>query len=256
MHHRDRRGEGARRHAARRRVRDRVRGADRRRRGAEHRAGRARARRCSCSGSAASASRSCRAPASPARARIIASDPRRLAARGRAAARRDRPCSTPAPTTSSPRARDLTGVGADYAFECAGVAALADGRDRGDPPGRHDRAGRRAARRPGDHARPAVLFGIEREAAASAACSGAATRCATSPAWSALWRAGQLDLEGLITAPPAARRDQRGASPTSTPASASAPSSSSEPARRGPSLRDAGPVGRHELRSRVRPTTN
>ena len=41
-HQRDRRDSCARRHAARRRVRHRVRGADRRRRGAEHRAGRAR----------------------------------------------------------------------------------------------------------------------------------------------------------------------------------------------------------------------
>ena len=105
---RDRRGEGARRHAARDRVRDRLRGADRRGRGAQHRRGRAgrdraraRPRRHRPLGRAGGAGRRRRAD--------HRQRPARLAARGRrcsigATDRR----STPAPTTSLAATRDLT----------------------------------------------------------------------------------------------------------------------------------------------------
>ena len=63
------------RHAARGRVRHRLRGADRRRRGAEHGAACPRARRCSSRARAASASRSSRARVSPGATKIIVSDP-------------------------------------------------------------------------------------------------------------------------------------------------------------------------------------
>jgi Zn-dependent alcohol dehydrogenase len=96
-------------------------------------------------------------------------------------------------------ARDLTAVGADYAFECAGVAALAA-------------VGVEATRAGGSivlvgapplegklELDPLVLFGIS-EKKLMGCFLGSCNSLRDIPRMVAMWRAGQLDLEGLVTA--------------------------------------------------------
>jgi Zn-dependent alcohol dehydrogenase len=131
-------------------------------------------------------------------AQIIASDP--LDSRRRAAA------SMGATTVLDPAVddvlaatADLTGVGADYAFECAGVAALAG-------------VGVEATRAGGTtvlvgapplegklELDPLVLFGIS-EKKLMGCFLGSCNSLRDIPRLVALWRAGQLDLEALVTA--------------------------------------------------------
>jgi Zn-dependent alcohol dehydrogenase len=131
-------------------------------------------------------------------AQIVASDPldwRRAAA-----------ASMGATTVLDPTAddvlaatRDLTGVGADYAFECAGVAALAA-------------VGVEATRAGGStvlvgapplegtlELDPLVLFGIS-EKKLMGCFLGSCNSLRDIPRMVAMWRAGQLDLEALVTA--------------------------------------------------------
>ena len=131
-------------------------------------------------------------------AQIVASDP--LEWRRRAAA------SMGATTVLDPTAddviaatRDLTGVGADYVFECAGVAALAA-------------VGVEAARAGGSivlvgapplegklELDPLVLFGIS-EKKLMGCFLGSCNSLRDIPRMVAMWRGGQLDLEALVTA--------------------------------------------------------
>ena len=95
--------------------------------------------------------------------------------------------------------RDLTGVGADYAFECAGVAALAA-------------VGVEATRAGGStvlvgapplegklELDPLVLFGIS-EKRLMGCFLGSCNSLRDIPRMVAMWRAGQLDLGALVTA--------------------------------------------------------
>ena len=95
--------------------------------------------------------------------------------------------------------RDLTSVGADYAFECAGVAALAS-------------LGVEATRAGGStvlvgapplegklELDPLVLFGIS-EKKLMGCFLGSCNSLRDIPRMVAMWRAGQLDLEALVTA--------------------------------------------------------
>jgi len=94
---------------------------------------------------------------------------------------------------------ELTEVGADYAFECAGVASLAE-------------VGIAASRKGGttvlvgappfDAAidiNPAVIFGVA-EKKLMGCFLGSCNSLRDIPRLVAMWRAGQLDLEALITA--------------------------------------------------------
>ena len=200
MTQRDRRGQGSRRHAARDGVRHRVRGADRRRARCSTPRRSSRARPCSCSASAASASRSCRARASRARAQIIASDP--LDWRRDAAAHdgRHRPCSIP-------NADDVLAATRDLTERRRRLRVRVRGR----------RRTRRASawRRPGPADRPCswarrplegkleldplVLFGIS-EKKLMGCFLGSCNSLRDIPRMVAMWRAGQLDLEALVTA--------------------------------------------------------
>jgi Zn-dependent alcohol dehydrogenase len=130
-------------------------------------------------------------------AQIIASDP--LDGRREAATRMG------ATTVLDPDAddviaatRDLTRVGADYAFECAGVAALAG-------------VGIEATRAGGSTVLvgappidgklvldPLVLFGIS-EKKLMGCFLGSCNSLRDIPRMVAMWRAGQLDLEALVT---------------------------------------------------------
>ena len=131
-------------------------------------------------------------------AQIIASDPLDW--------RRDAAAKMGATTVLDPNAddvlaatRDLTGVGADYAFECAGVAALAA-------------LGIEATRAGGStvlvgapplegklELDPLVLFGIS-EKKLMGCFLGSCNSLRDIPRMVAMWRAGQLDLEALVTA--------------------------------------------------------
>ena len=131
-------------------------------------------------------------------AQIIASDPLDW--------RREAAASMGATTVLDPEAddvhaatRDLTGVGADYAFECAGVAALAA-------------LGIEATRAGGStvlvgapplegklELDPLVLFGIS-EKKLMGCFLGSCNSLRDIPRIVAMWRAGQLDLEALVTA--------------------------------------------------------
>ena len=95
---------------------------------------------------------------------------------------------------------DLTEVGADYSFECAGVAALGE-------------LGITASRKGGttvlvgapsaDQAisiNPAVLFGVA-EKKLMGCFLGSCNSLRDIPRLVAMWRAGQLDLEALLTTP-------------------------------------------------------
>jgi len=94
---------------------------------------------------------------------------------------------------------ELTEVGADYAFECAGVASLAE-------------AGIAASRKGGTtvlvgappfdaaiNINPAVIFGVA-EKKLMGCFLGSCNSLRDIPRLVAMWRAGQLDLEALITA--------------------------------------------------------
>jgi S-(hydroxymethyl)glutathione dehydrogenase/alcohol dehydrogenase len=130
-------------------------------------------------------------------AQIIASDPLDW--------RRDAAAKMGATTVLDPNAddvlaatRDLTSVGADYAFECAGVAALAA-------------LGVEATRAGGSivlvgapplegklELDPLVLFGIS-EKRIMGCFLGSCNSLRDIPRMVAMWRAGQLDLEALVT---------------------------------------------------------
>jgi Zn-dependent alcohol dehydrogenase len=95
-------------------------------------------------------------------------------------------------------ARSITDVGPDYAFECAGLTALAQvGIAATRPGGMTVLVGAPTA----DQAitiAPAVLFGIE-EKQLKGCFLGSCNSLRDVPRMVDLWRAGQLDLEGLIT---------------------------------------------------------
>ena len=225
----DRRGEDPRRRAARRRLRGRLRGADRASARSSTPPRCSPATRCWCSGSAASVSRSCRAPAWPAPRRSSCRDPvaeRREA--GAAASARPTPSTRP-PTTCSRPCMGLTEVGVDFAFDAVGRAALdADDGLAATRGGGHHGDGRRAADRRAARDRVADVLRLRREEAARlparrrqlAARHPAADRpvarraCSTSTAWS---RRGDRW-------PRSTRR-----STTCGPVGASAPSSRSDP---------------------------
>ena len=131
-------------------------------------------------------------------AQIIASDPLLW--------RREAAASMGATTVLDPNAddvlaatRDLTEVGADYAFECAGVAALAA-------------VGVEATRAGGStvlvgapplegklELDPLVLFGIS-EKMLMGCFLGSCNSLRDIPRFIAMWQAGQLDLDALVTA--------------------------------------------------------
>jgi S-(hydroxymethyl)glutathione dehydrogenase / alcohol dehydrogenase len=131
-------------------------------------------------------------------AQIIASDP--LAWRRQAAAEMGATTVLdPAADDVTAATRDLTGVGADYAFECAGVAALAA-------------VGVEATRAGGStvlvgapgideklELSPLVLFGIS-EKKLMGCFLGSCNSLRDIPRMIAMWRGGQLDLEALVTA--------------------------------------------------------
>ncbi|HEY7105200.1 MAG TPA: Zn-dependent alcohol dehydrogenase [Acidimicrobiia bacterium] len=94
--------------------------------------------------------------------------------------------------------RRLTGVGADYAFECAGLAALAHVGIAATRPGGTTVL---VGAPPVDQAitlAPAVLFGIQ-EKKLLGCFLGGCNSLRDIPRMVALWQAGQLDLEGLVT---------------------------------------------------------
>ena len=95
-------------------------------------------------------------------------------------------------------ARSITDVGPDYAFECAGLAALAQvGIAATRPGGMTVLVGAPTAEQAITIA-PAVLFGIE-EKQLKGCFLGSCNSLRDVPRMVDLWRAGQLDLEGLIT---------------------------------------------------------
>jgi S-(hydroxymethyl)glutathione dehydrogenase / alcohol dehydrogenase len=129
--------------------------------------------------------------------RIIASDP--------IAARREAALALGATDVVDPdrddvasRARAITVVGPDYAFECAGITALAQaGIAATRPGGMTVLVGAPSA----DQAitiAPAVLFGIE-EKQVKGCFLGSCNSLRDIPRMVGLWRAGQIDLDGLIT---------------------------------------------------------
>ena len=133
-------------------------------------------------------------------ARIIASDPLDCASRGGAASMGATDRARPDADDVLAATRDLTGVGADYAFECAGRRRARRGRRGGDPRRRIDRA-RRARRRSTGKLEldPLVLFGIS-EKKLMGCFLGSCNSLRDIPRMVAMWRAGQLDLEALVTA--------------------------------------------------------
>jgi Zn-dependent alcohol dehydrogenase len=129
--------------------------------------------------------------------RIIASDP--IAARREAALRLGATdVIDPGADDVAAVARAITDVGPDYAFECAGMTALAHvGIAATRPGGMTVLVGAPSA----DQAitiAPAVLFGIE-EKQLKGCFLGSCNSLRDVPRMVDLWRAGQLDLEGLIT---------------------------------------------------------
>jgi S-(hydroxymethyl)glutathione dehydrogenase / alcohol dehydrogenase len=94
--------------------------------------------------------------------------------------------------------RELTGVGADYAFEAAGFTRLAEvGIEASRPGGTTVLVGAPTV----DQAitiNPAVLFGVA-EKKLKGCFLGSCNSLRDIPRLVALWRAGQLDLEALIT---------------------------------------------------------
>jgi Zn-dependent alcohol dehydrogenase len=95
-------------------------------------------------------------------------------------------------------ARSITDVGPDYAFECAGLAALAQVGIAATRPGGLTVL---VGAPPADQVitlAPAVLFGIE-EKSVKGCFLGSCNSLRDVPRMVDLWRAGQLDLEGLIT---------------------------------------------------------
>jgi Zn-dependent alcohol dehydrogenase len=129
--------------------------------------------------------------------RIIASDP--VASR-REAARRLGATDVLDPATDDVHAaaRDLTEVGPDYAFECAGVSALAELGIRATRPGGTTVLVGAPSADQAITINPAVLYGIE-EKKLLGCLLGSCNSLRDVPRMVALWRAGQLDLEGLIT---------------------------------------------------------
>jgi S-(hydroxymethyl)glutathione dehydrogenase / alcohol dehydrogenase len=130
-------------------------------------------------------------------ARIIASDP--IPARREAALKLGATdVIDPGRDDVATVARSITDVGPDYAFECAGQSALAQvGIAATRPGGMTVLVGAPTA----DQAitiAPAVLFGIE-EKQLKGCFLGSCNSLRDVPRMVDLWRAGQLDLEGLIT---------------------------------------------------------
>jgi Zn-dependent alcohol dehydrogenase len=129
--------------------------------------------------------------------RIIGSDP--IAARREAALRLGATdVIDPGTDDVAAEARSITGVGPDYAFECAGMTALAHVGIAATRPGGMTVL---VGAPPADQAitiAPAVLFGIE-EKQLKGCFLGSCNSLRDVPRMVDLWRAGQLDLEGLIT---------------------------------------------------------
>ena len=129
--------------------------------------------------------------------RIVASDP--------VAERREAALRLGATDVIDPGADDvaatvlaMTGVGADYAFECAGLASLAQVGIAATRPGGTTVL---VGAPPVDQAitiAPAVLFGIQ-EKQLKGCFLGSCNSLRDIPRMIDLWRAGQLDLDGLIT---------------------------------------------------------
>lgn len=130
-------------------------------------------------------------------ARIIGSDP--VPARREAALRLGATdVVDPASDDVVAVARELTEVGPDYAFECAGRAELAElGITATRPGGTTVLVGAPGVEQ-AITLNPAVLFGIE-EKKLKGCLLGSCNSLRDVPRMVALWRGGQLDLEGLIT---------------------------------------------------------
>src|SRR5436305_1649388 len=131
-------------------------------------------------------------------AQIIASDPLHW--------RRDAAASMGATTVLDPgtddvlaATRDLTSVGADYAFECAGVAALAAVGVEGTRAGGTTVLVGAPPLEGKLELDPLVLFGIS-EKKLMGCFLGSCNSLRDIPRLVAMWRAGQLDLEALVTA--------------------------------------------------------
>lgn len=131
-------------------------------------------------------------------AQIIASDPLDW--------RRDAAARMGATTVLDPHAddvlaatRDLTGVGADYAFECAGVAALAAVGVEGTRAGGSTVLVGAPPLEGKLELDPLVLFGIS-EKKLMGCFLGSCNSLRDIPRLVAMWGAGQLDLEALVTA--------------------------------------------------------
>jgi S-(hydroxymethyl)glutathione dehydrogenase / alcohol dehydrogenase len=129
--------------------------------------------------------------------RIIASDP--IAARREAAVQLGATdVLDPATDDVAAATRAITSVGADYAFECAGSTVLAQvGISATRPGGMTVLVGAPSADQSITIA-PAVLFGIE-EKQIKGCFLGSCNSLRDIPRMVDLWRAGQLDLAGLIT---------------------------------------------------------
>ena len=129
--------------------------------------------------------------------RIIASDP--IPARREAALRLGATdVIDPGADDVAAVARSITEVGPDYAFECAGMTALAHVGIAATRPGGMTVL---VGAPPADQAitiAPAVLFGIE-EKQLKGCFLGSCNSLRDVPRMVDLWRAGRLDLEGLIT---------------------------------------------------------
>jgi S-(hydroxymethyl)glutathione dehydrogenase / alcohol dehydrogenase len=95
-------------------------------------------------------------------------------------------------------ARAVTGVGPDYAFECAGHAMLAQVGIAATRPGGTTVLVGAAPADQSISIAPAVLFGIE-EKRLVGCFLGSCNSLRDIPLMVDLWRAGRLDLEGLIT---------------------------------------------------------
>jgi len=129
--------------------------------------------------------------------RIVVSDP--IATRREAALRLGATDAVD-PTTGdvAAAAREITGVGPDYAFECAGMTALAQVGIAATRPGGTTVL---VGAPPADQSitiAPAVLFGIE-EKHLVGCFLGSCNSLRDIPRMVALWRAGELDLQALIT---------------------------------------------------------
>ncbi len=130
--------------------------------------------------------------------RVIAADP--LAARREAAARFGATdLVDPTTTDLVARTRELTGVGADYAFDAVGRASLIDAGLRATRPGGTVVCVGAAPLEEAITIAPAALFTIT-EKKLLGCTLGSCNSLREIPRLIDLWRAGRLDLEALVTA--------------------------------------------------------